>query len=47
MTKFVPKVWICDTDKNTDRTDGCRGLLRAFSMHQEELSGKVGIELAI
>ena len=37
----------CDTDKNTDRTDGCRGLLRAFSMHQEELSGKGGIELVL
>ena len=46
IMKFAANVCSPDTNKNTNKADGCRGLLRAFSMRRGNFSGKYGIELA-
>lgn len=42
--EFAANVRSPDTDKNTDKTDGCRELLRVFSTRRENFSRKSGIE---
>ncbi|MDE2468772.1 MAG: hypothetical protein KGL35_08520 [Bradyrhizobium sp.] len=46
IAEFAANVRCSDTNKNTNKTDGCRKFLRAFSMHRENFSGKSGIEPA-
>jgi hypothetical protein len=44
IAEFAANVRSSDTDKNTDKTDGCRELLRVFSIRSENFSEKSGIE---
>jgi hypothetical protein len=44
IAEFVVSVCSSDTNKNTNKADGCRELLRVFSMYRENFSRKSGIE---
>src|SRR6266404_5398224 len=36
IAKFAVNIWSPDTNKNANKTDGCRDLLRVFSMPREK-----------
>ncbi len=40
IAKFAGNVWFPDTNKNANKTDGCREFLRVFSMSREKIKNR-------